>query len=97
MGLGQAIRDAALRTTGDANGQMTFNTLTPEQWRGLLPQNQMPMPQVAPQPFMALGPYGRQASQMAGLLSPQQDPRLQSTGLLGGPPRAFRIPYPYGK
>lgn len=52
-----------------------------------MPGQMPPMPQ---QPFTAQGPYGSQAMQMAGLLSP--GPKQMGGGLLGRPPRAFRIP-----
>lgn len=65
------------------------------------PQTQIPTAQ--PQPFQSQGPFGQQAMQMAGLLGRSQIPRQLPTvnaqgGLLGGPPKGFRIPgYPYGK
>ena len=71
--------------------QYMNNSYTPEQWRGLLPAgagNQVP--QVAPQPFAAAGPYGGQAARMAGLLPAPAPNDTYPHGLLGGKRGSFR-------
>lgn len=51
------------------------------------------IPQAMPTPLQPAGPYGQQAMQLAGLLG-----QRGGGGLLGGPPKGFRIPgYGYGK
>lgn len=69
-----------------------FSSQLPVQpWRGLIPgMGSQPVPQAPMQPFLASGPYGQQAMQMAGLLGggmqiPQQPPVMQAQGLLNRP------------
>lgn len=77
---------------------------------GQMPPMQMPPMQTPPMqmpggpPFMASGPYGQQAMQLAGLLGGRmQIPRVvdgaQTQGLLGGGVKGMRIPFyrPTGK
>lgn len=63
-------------------------------WRGVIPQGQgQAIPPAQPAPFSASGPYGQQASAMAGLLAQPQQPQqpMQSVaGLLSR--RGFRVP-----
>lgn len=82
--------------------------VTPMPTVGMAPPQQPPLPSPIqqPQPFMASGPFGQQAMRMAGLLggagnhmvSPPGNIQTQQ-GLLGAPPKGFRIPFyrPVGK
>jgi hypothetical protein len=67
---------------------------------GMAPPQQ-PIPGVPPQPFLASGPYGQQALQLSGLLGNHMMPGNIQTqqGLLGAPPKGFRLPFyrPPGK
>lgn len=63
------------------------------------PQQPLPGGQ-ALQPFMANGPYGQQALQLAGLTGGQRmgNHMQPHQGLLGAPPKGYRMPYrPVGK
>jgi len=121
MGMGNRFRDVMAQVNAAAQqhqdqylataGQQPIPGLTGPTNSGasVLPVGMAPPnPQIqgpAPQPFMASGPYGQQAMQLAGLLGggmqmPQQPiSGMQAQGLLGGAVKGMRVPFyrPPGK
>ena len=72
--------------------QYMNDSLSPEQWRGLLPGRGASVPALPTQGAIPMSNYGAQASQMAGLLGAAPQPQQQMGGGLLGGGKGFRIP-----
>jgi hypothetical protein len=80
-------------TASGALSQYMNTSMTPDQWRGLLPNSQQ-IPRMPPGQFQPMGPYGSQAMSDAGLLGANQP----ATGLLGAKrPYTMMMGGKYGK
>jgi hypothetical protein len=97
----QTLANAARQPIPGLTGPTTQGGIPGQPTVGMAPPQQ-PLPAPPPQPFMASGPYGQQAAQLAGLLGggnqmiPPPGNQAQH-GLLGA--KGLRMPFyrPVGK